>query len=101
MDRSRPVQELIRCPFGHKAVCSGQVIFIGSVTVRAFNAPMDGNTFVMVINLDSTTGKQQLDFLADKAVGNTIIMLIHTQANMPVLHHRSQMLTLKLIPKDR
>src|ERR1019366_9256962 len=87
-----PFQEPVRCPFGYKAVRSGQMVLIRGIAVGAFDAFVHRNSLIMIIYLYVGPRVQYLDLSADKAVRHTVIVLIYPQADMPVLHHSSLVL---------
>ena len=47
MDGGCPIQELIRCPVGYKPVSSGQMVFVGCITIWALCAFMHSDTLII------------------------------------------------------
>ena len=100
-DPSGPVPEPARAPFADKAVCRGEMLFAGGVTILSVVPLVTGNAKVLMIDLYIVNRVKDLDLTTDISVRNAVIVFVFAQVDVTVLLHGDLIMQLNGIPFGR
>src|SRR5690606_1632063 len=92
-----PVDKLFTAPFTNEPMVRRHVFLYGGITIFLALSGMEGQQFILVVNLYNTFRVYNLNTLAYMFVGHAVIVLVFTEVDMTVFMNGSSGLPLDFI----